>query len=79
MAVTPQSLLEAAQTLGRGEAEVDWRNAASRVYYAVTSSMAAWMQRDPGWRQHGQQSNLRRPLAASAGIAQTVEQLIRNQ
>ena len=35
MAVTPQSLLEAAQTLGRGEAEVDWRNAASRVYYAA--------------------------------------------
>ena len=35
MSVTPNELLEAAKTIGRGDAEVDWRNAASRAYYAA--------------------------------------------
>lgn len=35
MPVTPNALLEAAKALGRGESEVDWRNAASRAYYAA--------------------------------------------
>ena len=35
MPVTPDALLEAAKALGRGEAEVDRRNAASRAYYAA--------------------------------------------
>ena len=35
MPVTPNALLEAAKVLGRGEAEVDRRNAASRAYYAA--------------------------------------------
>ena len=35
MPVTPNELLEAAKVIGRGEAEVDWRNAASRAYYAA--------------------------------------------
>lgn len=35
MAVTPQGLLSAAETLGEGRTEPDWRNAASRAYYAA--------------------------------------------
>ena len=35
MPVTPNALLEAAKVLGRGETEVDRRNAASRAYYAA--------------------------------------------
>ena len=35
MPVTPNELLDAAKVLGRGEAEVDRRNAASRAYYAA--------------------------------------------
>lgn len=35
MPVTPNELLEAAKAIGRGDAEVDWRNAASRAYYAA--------------------------------------------
>ena len=35
MSVTPTELLEAAKILGRGGAEVDRRNAASRAYYAA--------------------------------------------
>lgn len=35
MAVTPEVLLAAAEALGRGTSEVDWRNAASRGYYAA--------------------------------------------
>ena len=35
MSVTPNALLEAAKALGRGAAEVDRRNAASRAYYAA--------------------------------------------
>ena len=35
MSVTPNELLEAAKALGRGDSEVDWRNAASRAYYAA--------------------------------------------
>ena len=35
MAVTPDVLLGAARALGRGEAEIDQRNAASRAYYAA--------------------------------------------
>ena len=35
MSVTPNALLEAAKVLGRGETEVDRRNAASRAYYAA--------------------------------------------
>ena len=35
MSVTPNALFEAAKALGRGAAEVDRRNAASRAYYAA--------------------------------------------
>ena len=35
MSVTPNALLEAAKVLGRGETEVDRRNAASRACYAA--------------------------------------------
>ena len=35
MPVTPNELLDAAKVIGRGEAEVDWRNATSRAYYAA--------------------------------------------
>ena len=35
MPVTPDTLLEAAKAPGRGEAEVDRRNAANRAYYAT--------------------------------------------
>ena len=35
MPVTPDALFEAAKALGRGGAEVDRRNAASRAYYAA--------------------------------------------
>lgn len=34
MPVTPKEILDSAVALGRGEAEVDWRNACSRAYYA---------------------------------------------
>ncbi len=35
MAVTPEQLLDAATKLERGDSEADWRNAASRAYYAA--------------------------------------------
>ena len=35
MAVTAKEMLDAAITLGQGNSEVDWRNAASRAYYAA--------------------------------------------
>ena len=35
MAVTPEVLLDAAIVIGEGDEEVDWRNAASRAYYAA--------------------------------------------
>ena len=35
MAVTPEALLEAAEEISAGDREVDWRNAASRGYYAA--------------------------------------------
>ena len=35
MAVNPNQLLEAAQELAQGNREVDFRNAASRAYYAA--------------------------------------------
>ncbi len=35
MAVKPEILLDAAQAIGRGDLEVDWRNATSRAYYAA--------------------------------------------
>ena len=35
MAVTPNDLLEAARELANGNREVDFRNAASRAYYAA--------------------------------------------
>ena len=35
MTVTPDALFEAASILGRGDSEVDLRNAASRAYYAA--------------------------------------------
>ena len=35
MAVTPEELLDAATKLERGNSEADWRNAASRAYYAA--------------------------------------------
>lgn len=35
MASTPEALLVAASSLGRGSTEEDWRNATSRAYYAA--------------------------------------------
>lgn len=35
MAVTPEALLAAADAIGQGNSEADWRNAASRAYYAA--------------------------------------------
>ena len=35
MAVSPEQLLEAAEELAQGNREVDFRNAASRAYYAA--------------------------------------------
>ena len=35
MATTPEALLGAADVLSNGQGEVDWRNAASRAYYAA--------------------------------------------
>ena len=35
MAVTPEVLFDAAAALGCGNSEADWRNAASRAYYAA--------------------------------------------
>ena len=35
MPVTPDEILRSAITLGGGEAEVDWRNACSRSYFAA--------------------------------------------
>lgn len=35
MPVTPNEILGSAIALGRGEAEVDWRNACSRAYFAA--------------------------------------------
>ena len=35
MAVTPEILLAAAEAIGRGNSEADWRNATSRAYYAA--------------------------------------------
>lgn len=35
MPVTPETLLGAAQAIGRGKSEVDQRNATSRAYYAA--------------------------------------------
>lgn len=35
MAVTPESILESATAMSQGGAEVDWRNATSRAYYAA--------------------------------------------
>ncbi len=35
MAVNPDALLTAAEVIGRGHEELDWRNAASRAYYAA--------------------------------------------
>ena len=35
MAVTPESILESAAAMSEGGAEVDWRNATSRAYYAA--------------------------------------------
>lgn len=35
MAITPDELLQTADELGQGVRESDWRNAASRAYYAA--------------------------------------------
>ena len=35
MPVTPDSILESAAAMSEGDAEVDWRNATSRAYYAA--------------------------------------------
>ena len=35
MAIAPDTLLQAAEEIGSGNREVDWRNAASRGYYAA--------------------------------------------
>ena len=35
MAVTPEGLLEAANSIAKGDQEIDWRNATSRAYYAA--------------------------------------------
>ena len=45
MAVTPEALLRAADTLGSADAEVDWRNAAACAYYAAyqrSTQSASW-------------------------------------
>ena len=52
MPVTPNALLEAAKVLGRGEAEVDRRNPASRTCYA------AWHQCLPIGRSVGLSAQL---------------------
>lgn len=35
MAVTVEAIMRAAETIGAGSAEIDWRNATSRAYYAA--------------------------------------------
>lgn len=35
MAVTPEGLLDAANSIAKGDQEIDWRNATSRAYYAA--------------------------------------------
>lgn len=35
MAVTVEAIMRAAEAIGSGSAEVDWRNATSRAYYAA--------------------------------------------
>ena len=47
MAVTPEVLLQAAAALGDGNQEVDWRNAASRGYYAAPDRRDAKPTRHP--------------------------------
>ena len=59
MPVTPDALLEAAKALGRGEAEVDRRNAASRAYYAayhrcLPIGRSLGLSADPGHGVHRQ-------------------------
>ena len=59
MSVTPDALLEAAKALGRGEAEVDRRNAASRAYYAayhrcLPLSRSIGLSAEPGHGVHRQ-------------------------
>lgn len=47
MAVTPETLLEAAEEISAGDREVDWRNAASRGYYAAYHRCVLLVYRDP--------------------------------
>ena len=55
MAVTPEALLEAAAEISVGDREVDWRNAASRGYYAAYHRCVLLVYSDasaqPGHRQ----------------------------
>lgn len=46
MAVSPKQLLEAAQELAAGNREVDFRNAASRAYYAAYHRCRPFAQRN---------------------------------
>ncbi len=56
MAVTPESLLDAARSIGKGTGEVDSRNAVSRAYYAAYHRCLAVAQ------------DARRPIAESGGV-----------
>ena len=60
MAATPESLLAAATSLGRGSSEEDWRNATSRAYYAAFHRC----------QQLAQEANL--PVAPSGSIHRTL-------
>ena len=76
MSVTPNALLEAAKALGRGAAEVDRRNAASRAYYAawhrclpIGRSVGLSAQPGQGMHQHliGTLTGNRNPTLRSQG------------
>lgn len=41
MAVSPDALLTAAEAMGLGSDEVDWRNATSRAYYQHSTDLAS--------------------------------------
>ena len=48
MSVTPEALFEAASTISQGDREEDWRNAASRAYYAAFHKCRA-LADESGW------------------------------
>ncbi len=55
MAVTPETLLEAAEEISAGDREVDWRNAASRGYYAAYHRCVLLVYGDASMRPSHQQ------------------------